>query len=308
MVRYINLCNYSYELYLNSTKHQSIYAYTSSKKDMSTNQINCKIIDYNELLQIVESEIYVPPINCFRGGGDKYYINIVRDLGLIVWSIYEKQITYISEYNNEFKKSSGYMLYTILKDHLCRYIFSKEQIPLHAALLIIDNKQYRKGIIIFGESGAGKSTLCYKLSENSDYKIYSDDLVVFDSVSGNIYGKCHQIFFKEDIVHKFQLEKKCKSVNGKWCLTLKGSGIESVKDFDIIFLQKGQDYCDVSADEMYNKLIADSFSWCRTQHENELYRKIYPLISAAGHIIMASYQDTNHILEVVRNVWKEENK
>ena len=91
-------------------------------------------------------------------------------------------------------------------------------------------------------------------------------------------------------------------------VTAHGIFNRSVKDFDIIFLQKGQDYCEVSVDEMYNKLIADSFSWCRTQHENELYRKIYPLISAAGHIIMASYQDTNHILEVVRNVWKEENK
>lgn len=298
MARYINLCNYSFELNLDNDRHNCFAVYTSSTKNMTSTTIKCEILDYHELLQLVEKDINIPKINCFRGGNDKYYINITRDLGIIVWSLLDKNITYISEYNNKFRESSGYLLYTILKDHLCRYIFSNKQIPIHAALLTSNDPKQQMGIIVLGESGAGKSTLCYEIYSKLDYKICADDLIVYDPISKKIYGQCNQIYLRKDMVHKYQLEDKCEKVNRKWCFSIQNPKLVAIDNFKLIYLHRDSLHQPVTANDLYNILVTNSESWCRSETELNLYKQILSLIQSAIHILESSNFYYDHILEV----------
>lgn len=238
MIRYINLCNYSFELDLDCKRHECIYGYTSENKKPDSIIIKCHIMEYCELMELINSMFYLPDLNIFSGGGEKYYINVVRDLGIIVCSLIEKNITYISEVNGKIRASSGYMTFTVLKNHLNRYIFANGQIPIHAALLSSNKLQNAEGIIILGESGAGKSTLCYSIHQELGYNICSDDLIVFNPDKKEVYGYCQQFFLNEDMVHRYCLESACEKRNRKYGISVEENELKRIKQVKIIYLKK----------------------------------------------------------------------
>ena len=301
MIRYINLCNYSYELNLDCQRHACIYGYTDENRKLDSVVIKCRIMEYGELMEFMKSQLYIPDLKVFSGGGGKYYINVVRELGIIIYSLIEENITYISEVNGKIRKSSGYMIFTILKNHLNRYIFSNGQIPIHAALLCSDKLQNKVGFIILGESGVGKSTLCYRIHQDLGYDIYSDDLIVFDPVKKEIYGYCQQLFLKEDIVQQYGLERICEYRDGKYGITVENIELKGIKQTRIIYLKKNTGIQIITPEDLNSYIMEDAKCWCKMRKEDELYRKIRDLFNSAQIIISGSYLCADQILEVLKD-------
>lgn len=301
MIRYINLCNYSYELDLDCKKHESIYMYTSENRKSESVIIKCYIMEYNELMELIKSQYYVPDLNVFSGGGEKYYINVVKDLGIIIYSLIEENITYISELNGKIRESSGYMLFTVLKNHLNRYIFANDQIPIHAALLHSDKLQNIGGIIILGESGAGKSTLCYRIHQELGYEICSDDLIVFNPNSKEVYGYCQYFFLREDMVHQYGLEEICEKRNGKYAISVEKNEKKGMNQIRIIYLKENSELQMITPDDLYYCVMNDAKFWCKMGKEDEIYQKVFELFESAQQIITGSYLCTDQILEVLKN-------
>lgn len=300
MIRFINLCNYSFELDLDCEKHGSIYMYTSEKRQPESVLIKCFIVEYSDLMKLIKSRCYVPDLSVFSGGGEKYYLNVAKDLGIIVYSLIEENITYISELNGKIRESSGYMLFTLLKNHLNRYIFANNQIPIHAALLQSDNMQNTGSIIVLGESGAGKSTLCYRIHQELGYEVYSDDLIVFDPNSKDVYGYCQFFFLKEDMVHKYGLEEICQKRNGKYALSAAKDKAKGARQVSIIYLKENSELQMITPGDLYYCVMDCAKFWCKTSKEEKTYQKVTDLFESAQQIISGSYLCTDHILEVLK--------
>lgn len=258
-------------------------------------------MEYDELLEFVKYQVYVPNLNVFSGGGEKYHMNVVKNMGIIIYSIIGEKVTYISEVNGKIRESSGYMLFTILKNHLNRYIFSDGLIPVHAALLCFDGGESPEGVVILGETGTGKSTLCYGIHKELGYGICADDLIVFNPDKREIYGYCEQFFLKEDVIHKYGLEEICKKRNGKYGISVENSDLKRINKFKVICLKKDIGMQMLTPKDMDDYIMDDTKCWFKTGKEEVFYKDISRLFKSAQCIISGSYLCTNLILGALRN-------
>jgi len=299
MTRYINLCNYSYEI--DADKYSCIYGYTMGRCSQCSHIIKTKVMEYDELLELLKSRIYVPNLKVFFGGGDNYSVTVANDIGIIVYSVLDERTTYISQYNGAIRESSGYMIFTILKNHLNRYIFADGLIPIHSAFLGIEGDEGPSGTAIIGESGAGKSTLCYRIHSDLDYKICADDLIVYDPDKRNVLAGCKEFYLKEDIIRKYGLEAKCEKRNGKYALSLEDNTVISTNRYRIIYLKRTGRFEKIEVALPSDYIIHDIRSWCRTKNEEKQYHSVESFFENADSIVSGSYHDTDEILEALRN-------
>ena len=301
MIRYINLCGYSYELDIDKEKHACLYAYTMEDRNGDSKVINIKIMEYEELLNQIGTKVYIPNLNVFFGGGDNYSLTVAKGIGIIVCSIIDDRTTYISEFGGKIRESSGYMLFAILKTHLNRYIFEDGLIPIHGALLGTKDINGMRAVAIIGESGTGKSTLCYRIQHDLNYDIYGDDLIVFDPGKNEVCGYCKEFFLKEDIIYKYGIENKCEKRNGKFALCLKNTTVLKTDNYLIVYLSKQRGFEKIGPNQLSDYLNHDIKNWCKSKSEEKAYESIDYFFNRAKNIFSGSYHATSEMLEAVKS-------
>ena len=268
-------------------------------RDENSKIVYTKFVEYDELMTFVKSKTYVPNLNVFSGGGNNYSLTVVKDLGIIVFSVIDEKVTYISEYGGKIRKSSGYMLFAILKTHLNRYIFADGLIPIHGAVLGMKSSNGIYAVVIIGESGAGKSTLCYRVYNDLHYDIYGDDLIVYNPAENKIYGYCKEIFLKEDIILKYGVEGNCEKRNGKYALPLQNASIAKTGNYTVIYLKREEGFAKIEPDQLSEYFKCDIKNWCKSKNEEKTYTSVELFLKNARNIFSGSYYDTEKILEAI---------
>lgn len=298
----IQICNYALLLEINYDKHQCLFPFLSKKIIGQCDIIDCIITDYRSVYSLVEKYTIFPKLSCYRGGGSFFYLTYIGEFNLIVFSDYSTNKIYISEGDAGFRKSSGYLLYTILKDHIVRRTFAEGKIPLHATLLTYKNEYSNSGVLLFGSSGSGKSTLAYLLHKYLHLNIISDDLCVFNSQLGLVNGYCQSLFLNSDIVAKYNLVHKCVRVNKKHKCTVGNVKETTAPPKIIVFLTSRDTYMHLTSGEMIETIMKNSKEWCKTDKEFESFKSVSTLVMSSSQLILTSYKNADQVIQDISSL------